>query len=242
MKAPEFDFKYNKLTIFDSEENKKVYSFDDVVLNELEYKFIDDNLIDSSLRKYALLKEIVSLKVLKEWHFMTNHDLVPEYIETRSLTSPESEIEQGKIEIWIDMFKTNNNLAFRPTLIDISPRKPLKFQLRIIIYRTEEVELDDVNLATGERTSDIYIKCYLENAQESQKTDIHYRSLNGDGNFNWRFIFDFEYLPEEAKIVYTNKSIFKSLESRKEDPIRNLIFEFNFIYRIINLLLFKSTF
>ena len=46
----------------------------------------------------------------------------------------------------------------------------------------------------------------------------------------------------EAKIVYTNKSIFKSLESRKEDPIRNLIFEFNFIYRIINLLLFKSTF
>ncbi len=48
--------------------------------------------------------------------------------------------------MWIDIFKINNKLtSYRPKLIDISPRKPLKYQLRVIIYRTEEVVLDDIN-------------------------------------------------------------------------------------------------
>ncbi|KAK9882265.1 hypothetical protein WA026_020371 [Henosepilachna vigintioctopunctata] len=34
-----------------------------------------------------------------------------------------------------------------------------------------------------------------------QSTDVHYRSLTGEGNFNWRFIFPMEYLPNEDKIV-----------------------------------------
>lgn len=38
-----------------------------------------------------------------------------------------------------------------------------------------------------------------------QKTDVHYRSLDGDGNFNWRFIFDFEYLPAEQLCVVSRK-------------------------------------
>ena len=48
--------------------------------------------------------------------------------------------------MWIDIFKINNKLtSYRPKLIDISPRKPLKYQLRVIIYRTAEVVLDDIN-------------------------------------------------------------------------------------------------
>jgi len=40
---------------------------------------------------------------------------------------------------------------------------------------------------------------------DKQETDIHYRSLTGEGNFNWRFIFPFDYLIAEEKIVVTKK-------------------------------------
>lgn len=33
--------------------------------------------------------------------------------------------------------------------------------------------------------------------ENKQKTDVHYRSMGGEGNFNWRFIFPFDYLPAE---------------------------------------------
>ena len=43
-----------------------------------------------------------------------------------------------------------------------------------------------------------------------QNTDIHYRSLTGEGNFNWRFIFPFDFLEAEEKIVVTKKEHFFS--------------------------------
>lgn len=41
--------------------------------------------------------------------------------------------------------------------------------------------------------------------EQKQKTDVHYRSLDGDGNFNWRFVFEFEYLPAEQLCVVSKK-------------------------------------
>lgn len=38
-----------------------------------------------------------------------------------------------------------------------------------------------------------------------QKTDVHYRSLDGDAHFNWRFIFGFDYLPAEQLCVISRK-------------------------------------
>lgn len=32
---------------------------------------------------------------------------------------------------------------------------------------------------------------------DRQETDVHYNSLTGEGNFNWRFVFPFHYLPAE---------------------------------------------
>ena len=40
---------------------------------------------------------------------------------------------------------------------------------------------------------------------EAQATDIHYRSLTGEGNFNWRFLFPFDYLAAEEKVVISKK-------------------------------------
>lgn len=37
----------------------------------------------------------------------------------------------------------------------------------------------------------------------------HVRSLDGSGNFNWRFIFPFDYMPAEKCLVISKKVIAK---------------------------------
>ena len=47
------------------------------------------------------------------------------------------------------------------------------------------------------------------------------RSLTGEGNFNWRFVFPFEYLVAEEKIVISRKeSLFSWDESETKIPAR----------------------
>ena len=48
--------------------------------------------------------------------------------------------------------------------------------------------------------------------------------MTGDGNFNWRFIFDFDYLEIEEKIVYEKReSLFQIGPIVKKIPPRILI-------------------
>ncbi|CAH1775867.1 unnamed protein product [Owenia fusiformis] len=69
--------------------------------------------------------------------------------------------------------------------------------------------------------SDIYVKGWMKGQDDMQSTDIHYRSLTGEGNFNWRFIFPFDYLVAEEKIVITKKETFFSLdETETKIPAR----------------------
>ncbi len=71
---------------------------------------------------------------------------------------------------------------------------------------------DDISI-TGERTSDIYLKGWLQGLEEDkQETDIHYNSMNGDGNFNWRFTYDFDYLTTEQNLVVKKREHFWSLD------------------------------
>ena len=60
---------------------------------------------------------------------------------------------------------------------------------------------------------------------DSQQTDIHYRSLKGEGMFNWRFVFKFEYLDAEEKIVYKAKERFYSLSEHDEKIPPRLILQ-----------------
>ena len=41
---------------------------------------------------------------------------------------------------------------------------------------------------------------------KTQKTDIHYLAFGGEGAFNWRFVFPFEFDPIEKKIIYQKKA------------------------------------
>lgn len=47
----------------------------------------------------------------------------------------------------------------------------------------------------------------MENVNNAQFTDIHYRSLTGDGNFNWRMIFSFRYSVCEDMVRITLNSL-----------------------------------
>ena len=51
---------------------------------------------------------------------------------------------------------------------------------------------------------------------------IHsFRSLTGEGNFNWRFIFPFDYLVAEEKIVISRKeTLFSWDETETKIPAR----------------------
>ncbi|KAG8190919.1 hypothetical protein JTE90_014400 [Oedothorax gibbosus] len=177
---------------------------------------------DGDLDEEKLNEEHMALAVLHRWHEVpkAEYSMVPEHVETRPLYHPDKPgIEQGKLEMWVDMFAMDMPLPKPPT--DISPRKPNSYELRVIIWNTDDVVLEDDAFFTGEKMSDIYVKGWLKGQEDTQCTDIHYRSLTGEGNFNWRFVYPFDYLPAEEKIVISRKeSLFSWDETECKIPAR----------------------
>ncbi|XP_041660471.1 otoferlin isoform X10 [Cheilinus undulatus] len=209
---------------------------------------------ENGLKKQT--EEHLALTVLNHWEEIprVGCKLVPEHVETRPLLNVDKPgIEQGRIEMWVDMFPMD--MPAPGPAIDISPRKPKRYELRVIIWNTDEVILEDDDYFTGEKSSDIfvrgfelrvviwntddvileddafmtgekmsdiYVRGWLKGQQEDkQDTDVHYHSLTGEGNFNWRFVFPFDYLMAEEKIVISKKeSMFSWDETEYKIPPR----------------------
>ncbi|XP_032771679.1 fer-1-like protein 6 [Rattus rattus] len=158
--------------------------------------------------------EHLALKVLHSWEDIPEVGcrLVPEHIETRPLYHKDKPgMEQGRLQMWVDIFPKDTPQLGPP--VDISPRKPKGYELRVTIWNTEDVILEDENIFTGQKSSDIYVKGWIKGLEDDkQETDVHYNSLTGEGNFNWRFLFPFQYLPAEKQMVISKRENIFSLE------------------------------
>ena len=76
--------------------------------------------------------------------------------------------------MWIDMFPMDLTMPGPP--VEVECRKPVEYELRVIIWNTEDVLPDETNIITGEASSDQFIKGWLEgNREDMQETDVHYR-------------------------------------------------------------------
>ncbi|XP_055072011.2 fer-1-like protein 6 [Misgurnus anguillicaudatus] len=173
--------------------------------------FVDD---DQMVESY----EHLALKVLHRWTEMPGMGckLVPEHIETRTLyLKNKPGLDQGQLQMWVDIFPMDMPHPGPP--VDISPRKPKGYELRIIIWNTEDVILEDTNFITGQQSSDIYVKGWLKGLEDDiQETDVHYNSLTGEGNFNWRFVFPFNYMPAEKVVVIQKRDNIFSLDKTEQ--------------------------
>lgn len=77
------------------------------------------------------------------------------HLHTPAYTHLNNKHAQGQLRMWVDIFSKDANI---PPPVDISPRKPEKYELRVVVWDTEDVYLDETSVVTGERMSDIYVK------------------------------------------------------------------------------------
>lgn len=110
-------------------------------------------------------KERLALTVLNGFDRIPTigYKMVPEHVETRSLYRDDRPgVEQGKLQMWVDIFDPKKTI---PEPIDITPIPARPFELRVIIWNSKDVILDEKNIF-GKQMSDIYVKGFVGGFKE----------------------------------------------------------------------------
>lgn len=106
-------------------------------------------------------------------------------IEYRHLYTPKRTTSQGFIQLWIDILTAQQAAILPP--ISIEPPAPKKFEVRVVVWRAENVTDKDHS-----EVNDYFVKVWMEGGK-TETTDVHWRCSNGKPCWNWRFKLPVEY-------------------------------------------------
>ncbi|TNV72912.1 hypothetical protein FGO68_gene3417 [Halteria grandinella] len=175
---------YNERDRYQSDEpNPKFYrSFDfegifpgcaPLVINVMDYDeiFGDDSIGTTSV-------DLEDRFFSPEWQSVKNKP-----IELRQLSHPSSAISQGTVRMWVEIHPTSIPMSEIP-IWNITPKPPDYFEVRLVIYDTEDVVAND-----AEGCSDVYCRAFFDSKEDAKETDTHYRCSNGKASFNYRLLY-----------------------------------------------------
>ena len=108
-------------------------------------------------------------------------------IENRTLYK--NGVSRGAIRMLVEVFPKSKDVDFPKT--NIERNETNVYQLRIVIWNVDNVP------TINKGKVDIQITASLQDPNVPEKTDVHYNSTNGHGEFNWRLIFNVEYPSEK---------------------------------------------
>jgi len=106
-------------------------------------------------------------------------------LERRSLFTDTKNLEQGKLECYVDIMPSHEAEMYPKDDIELPPSQ--MFEVRVVVWRARDM----VSMDVMEDMNDLYFTGWVEGC-EKQSTDIHWRARNGKGSFNWRMKFDVE--------------------------------------------------
>ena len=104
-------------------------------------------------------------------------------IETRELYHMSSAMNQGMIDMWVDIDPATKS-SDCGKVWEIASEPNCQFEVRLAVFGCTGVPMED-----WEGTSDVYIKAFISDT-DKQETDTHYRNQDGKPNFNYRLLFD----------------------------------------------------
>ncbi|XP_049768287.1 otoferlin-like [Schistocerca cancellata] len=146
-------------------------------------------------RRSSEWREQLALEALRAWR----PRLVAEHVERRPLLHAAFPgLAQGFLHLWLDLFPLPSAATpiFSPknNAVCESPQGP------ITLFKVYTI-CSIVVLYCPTAAKDRWVP-----EQKAQSTDVHYRSLNGEAMFNWRFVFPLCYLPGERRLLVQQRS------------------------------------
>lgn len=115
-------------------------------------------------------------------------------IEYRRLSHYSTEMSQGTVVMWAEINEKFASKEAAPEW-DISKKPTEDFQVRVIIWDTEELKIMD-----GEGTTDGFIRCFF-NSDKSKDTDTHFRNSDGKCSWNYRLLFPMTAPTKDTKLT-----------------------------------------
>jgi hypothetical protein len=123
-----------------------------------------------------------------EWKAMN-----PKPIERRQLHHPSSKHPQGFLDMFVDIL-TPEEARSKPQEDLRPPSSKQQWELRVVVWNTKDVKPRD----NYTKESDIFVSGKPSaDGCDVQVTDVHWRSDNGEGMFNWRFVWPNVVLPSK---------------------------------------------